>query len=187
MAVRLSALLADRQPFTPPPGRGLVLFSVRGWVDPGARGRVAGLGQLKNPVISSGMEPATFRLGAQCLNQLRYGGVGIINKKFNWKWSIQLFYSTHLCCVGDGRCETKKASSTGPCVCVSAHRVFIGTSFLLQLHQSSRLSLDFSPYCLLGFLCLTLAVLLFSNTNCYRWQIAKDHTFWSLNFVLWVQ
>jgi hypothetical protein len=29
-------------------------------------------GQLKNPVISSGMEPATFRLASYCLNQLRY-------------------------------------------------------------------------------------------------------------------
>jgi hypothetical protein len=34
--------------------------------------RLEGLGQLKNPMISSGIEPATFRLVAQCLNQLRY-------------------------------------------------------------------------------------------------------------------
>jgi hypothetical protein len=34
--------------------------------------RLEGLGQLKNPVTSSGIEPATFRLVAKCLNQLRY-------------------------------------------------------------------------------------------------------------------
>jgi hypothetical protein len=31
-----------------------------------------GLGQLKNPVTSSGIELVTFRLIAWCLNQLRY-------------------------------------------------------------------------------------------------------------------
>jgi hypothetical protein len=31
-----------------------------------------GLGQLKNPVTSSGIKPATFQLVARCLNQLRY-------------------------------------------------------------------------------------------------------------------
>jgi hypothetical protein len=35
--------------------------------------RLKGLGQLKNPMTSSGIEPATFRLIAYCLNQLRYG------------------------------------------------------------------------------------------------------------------
>jgi hypothetical protein len=31
-----------------------------------------GLSQLKNPMISLGIEPAPFRLAAQCLNQLRF-------------------------------------------------------------------------------------------------------------------
>jgi hypothetical protein len=47
-----------------PPGILLVLTSVRGWVDPGAIMRLEGLGQLKNPRISSGIESATFRLVA---------------------------------------------------------------------------------------------------------------------------
>jgi hypothetical protein len=34
--------------------------------------RLDGLDQLKNPMTSTGIEPATFRLLAQCLNQLRY-------------------------------------------------------------------------------------------------------------------
>jgi hypothetical protein len=34
--------------------------------------RLEGLDQLKNPMTSSGIEPPTFRLVPQCLNQLRY-------------------------------------------------------------------------------------------------------------------
>jgi hypothetical protein len=68
MAVRLSALRAG-PPL--PPGRFLVLISVRGWVDHRAIVRLEGLCQLRNP-MTLGIEPATFRPVAQCLNQLRY-------------------------------------------------------------------------------------------------------------------
>jgi hypothetical protein len=57
-------------PFTPP-GRFLVLISVRGWIDPRAIVWVE-ISQLKNPVTSSVIEPATFQLVIQCLNQLCY-------------------------------------------------------------------------------------------------------------------
>jgi hypothetical protein len=58
MAVRLSAIKAGR-PL--PPGRFLALISVRGCVDPRVIMRLEELGELKkSPVISSGIEPATF-------------------------------------------------------------------------------------------------------------------------------
>jgi hypothetical protein len=55
-----------------PPGRFLVLISVRGWVDLRVIVRLEGLGQLKNSMTSSWLEPATSWLQTQCLNQLLY-------------------------------------------------------------------------------------------------------------------
>jgi hypothetical protein len=55
------------QPYAPaalcPPGRFVVLISVRGWVDPRATMRLEGLGKLQQ-YTSSRLDPATFQLVA---------------------------------------------------------------------------------------------------------------------------
>jgi hypothetical protein len=61
MTVRLSALHTG---CPLPPERFLVLIYVRGRVEPRAIVGLEGLGKLKNPMISSGIEPTNFQLVA---------------------------------------------------------------------------------------------------------------------------
>jgi hypothetical protein len=68
MAVRLSA---PRAGHLYPQEDFWYSFLLEAESTPGAIVRLEGLGRLKNPV-TSGIEPANFRLAAQCLNQLRY-------------------------------------------------------------------------------------------------------------------
>jgi hypothetical protein len=71
-------------------GTPLLYFTVRGWVDPRVIERQWGLCQWKIPMI----EPATFRLVAQCLIQLRYRVP--LTYQIPFKYTHSLFTINHV-------------------------------------------------------------------------------------------
>jgi hypothetical protein len=90
MALILSALSAGR---AITPGRFIILIPVRRCVNPAAVVKLEVLCQLKNPMTSSGLEPATIRLVAYSCNQLfKYVAMSDVTTEmtFQYKYVVLL-------------------------------------------------------------------------------------------------